>query len=230
MKSFRRRRLGLVVSIIIALISWAGFQLIDGAPINPESQIEHSEELTAMYSRASKNLDELDVKGRAPKTGYERLHFGGGWESIGDCDMRNIVLNRDMREVRIDDSCRVLRGILSDPYSGKDIRFVRGPSSSSDVQIDHIVALSDAWQKGAQQLSYERRVAFANDPLNLLAVDGAANQEKSDSDAATWLPPFKPFRCQYVARQIAVKKSYQLWVTPAEKTAMQRVLSSCPQV
>ena len=95
------------------------------------------------------------------------------------------------------------------------------------MQIDHVVALSDAWQKGAQQLTAEQRVQLANDPLNLLAVDGPANQAKSDADAATWLPPHKPFHCQYVARQVAVKRKYQLWVTEAEKEAMIRILLSC---
>jgi hypothetical protein len=104
---------------------------------------------------------------------------------------------------------------------------MRGPDSSK-VQIDHVVALSDAWQKGAQQLTSEQRYQLANDPLELLAVDGQANTQKSDGDAATWLPPNKPYRCAYVARQVAVKQKYQLWITAAEHDAMQRVLSSCP--
>ncbi len=96
------------------------------------------------------------------------------------------------------------------------------------MQIDHVVALSDAWQTGAQQLTASQRLALANDPLNLLAVDGAANQQKEDSDAASWLPPRKTFRCAYVSRQVAVKVRYRLWVTAAEKAAIARVLSSCP--
>jgi hypothetical protein len=118
--------------------------------------------------------------------------------------------------------------VLNDPYTGKTIEFQRGETSSQTVQIDHVVALSDAWQKGAQQLAFEKRVALANDPLELLAVDGEANQQKSDGDAATWLPANKSFRCQYVARQIAVKQKYMLWVTEPEKQAMLRVLGSCP--
>jgi hypothetical protein len=121
-----------------------------------------------------------------------------------------------------------MSGLLHDPYTGKDITFTRGIDTSSAVQIDHVVALSDAWQTGAQQLSANQREQLANDPLELLAVDGPANQQKSDGDAATWLPPNKPFRCQYIARQIAVKAKYMLWVTAAEKEAMQRVLASCP--
>jgi len=128
----------------------------------------------------------------------------------------------------VNDKCQVTSGRLDDPYTAKTIAFTRGASTSADVQIDHVVALSDAWQKGAQQLSAERREELANDPLELLAVDGPANQQKSDGDAATWLPANKPFRCQYVARQIAVKKKYGLWVTQAEKDTMLRVLSVCP--
>jgi len=174
-------------------------------------------------------LNTLSVKGRAPKTGYNRSQFGDGWALFGGCDTRNIILFRDMRNTKVaDDNCTVLKGTLSDPYTGKAIEFTRGSSSSNDVQIDHVVALSDAWQKGAQNLSPAMRQAFANDGLNLLAVDGPANQQKSDGDAATWLPSNKDFRCRYIARQIAVKKQYKLWITSSEKEAMLRVLSTCP--
>jgi hypothetical protein len=173
-------------------------------------------------------LEELEVKGRAPKTGYDRAQFGDGWASEGGCDTRNIILHRDLTEVEVNAECQVESGVLNDPYTGQMIYFQRGSGTSDDVQIDHVVALSDAWQKGAQQLSYEKRVELANDPLELLAADGASNQQKGAGDAATWLPAHKPFRCQYVARQIAVKKKYDLWVTQAEKDAIARVLGSCP--
>lgn len=173
-------------------------------------------------------LAKLEVKGRAPKTGYTRAHFGGGWSSSAGCDVRNLVLARDLENTIMNDSCQVVSGTLHDPYTGKVVQFRRGGSTSQAVQIDHVVALSDAWQKGAQQMSHEGRVRFSNDPLNLLAVDGAANQQKGDGDAATWLPPNRAFRCQYVARQIAVKIRYRLWVTQAEKGAAARVLGSCP--
>jgi hypothetical protein len=104
--------------------------------------------------------------------------------------------------------------------------YVRG--GVSEVDVDHVVALADAWQKGAQQLSPARREVFANDPLELLAVSSTANRIKGDGDAATWLPSNKAFRCDYVARQIAVKQKYELWVTQAEHDAMARVLSTCP--
>jgi hypothetical protein len=105
--------------------------------------------------------------------------------------------------------------------------FMRGATTSAAVQIDHVVALSDAWQKGAQQWSAQRRRDFANDPLELLAVYGPANESKGDGDAATWLPPQKSFRCAYVTRQVEVKARYALWVTAAEQAAMARVLATC---
>src|SRR5699024_3425620 len=134
----------------------------------------------------------LEVKGRAPKTGYSRDQFGNGWlDPDGNgCDTRNDILNRDLESVVHDsDGCKVLTGVLQDPFTDQEIHFTRGAETSTAVQIDHVVALSDAWQKGAQQLSEEERARFANDPLNLLAVDGPANAQKSDADAATWLPP-----------------------------------------
>lgn len=179
---------------------------------------------------ATAALAQLSVKGRAPKTGYARENFGDGWGSIGYCDTRNFILKRDLTNITWRDSpdCTVATGVLKDPYTGKVIHFVRGVGSSLAVQIDHVVALSDAWQKGAQQLSFQTRQNFANDPLNLLAVDGPTNGQKSDSDAASWLPPNKGYRCPYVARQIAVKRKYHLWVTSAEKDAIARVLQACP--
>lgn len=179
---------------------------------------------------AADALNTLEVKGRAPKTGYKRAQFGEGWANAGLCDVRNFILKRDMTNVvtRSDSDCTVLSGTLQDPYTGKTIQFQRGEQTSDDVQIDHVVALSDAWQKGAQALSPEDRMRLANDALNLLAVDGASNQAKSDADAATWLPSNKDYRCRFVARQIAVKQKYKLWVTQAEKDAMNRVLSTCP--
>ncbi len=122
----------------------------------------------------------------------------------------------------------IATGVLQDPYTGQTINFVRGVGTSNEVQIDHVVAVSDAWQKGAQQLSSDQRYAFYNDPLNLLAVSGSANAQKSDSDAASWLPPNTAYRCSFVARQVAVKISYNLWVTQAEYDAISRVLQQCP--
>ena len=169
------------------------------------------------------------MKGRAPKTGYSRDEFGQAWfdTNRNGCDTRNDILRRDLTDRDMKNWCKVLAGTRApDPYTGTTIRFALG--GASEIDIDHVVALSDAWQKGAARWPAGKRLAFANDPLVLLAVDAGANRSKGDGDAATWLPPNKSYRCQYVARQVAVKVKYDLWVTAAERDAMVRVLSTCP--
>lgn len=225
-QSLRKRRrvlaaLALLVGVIMMIVVNADNYELRVPAVDTPAMIKDA-------TSAQSVLDTLEVKGRAPTTGYSRAQFGDGWDSTAGCDTRNIILARDLVEEAIGDNCKVQSGILHDPYTGATIQFVRGGTTSDDVQIDHVVALSDAWQKSAQQLSKETRILLANDPLELLAVDGAANQQKSNGDAATWLPSNKPFRCQYVARQIAVKKKYDLWVTLAERDAMARVLTTCP--
>ncbi len=177
-------------------------------------------------------LATLPVKGKAPKTGYDRVgDFGPAWKDMdhNGCDTRNDILARDLADETKSGSCRVLTGILHDPYTGTTIDFVRGPHSA-DVQIDHRVPLANAWQTGAQQLTLDAREQLANDPLNLVAVDGPTNERKSDGDAATWLPPQTSYRCEYVALQVAVKAKYHLWVAPAERDAIARVLAGCPVI
>jgi hypothetical protein len=184
-------------------------------------------------SSALAALAAVEVKGRAPRSGYERDLFGESWVDVdrNGCDTRNDILARDLANETFKPGthdCVVLTGTLAEPYTGQTISFQRGQDTSDDVQIDHVVALSDAWRKGAQALDLTRRTAFANDPLNLLAVDGPLNQQKSDGDAATWLPPNRSYRCAYVARQVAVKVRYELWTTRAERNAIATILGNCP--
>lgn len=227
----RRRRMVLVAVILIGTLGWIVVKERPNLPLMPpNSQPQQSGSNSGSGEVARDALAALPTKGRAPKTGYKRSQFGDGWAKAGGCDTRNVILRRDLTNAVLgDDNCKVQAGALSDPYTGQRIAFKRGANSSGAVQIDHVVALSNAWQTGAQQLSSEQRISLANDPLELLAVDGPANQQKGDGDAATWLPSNKPFRCQYIARQIAVKKKYLLWVTPPERTAMERILASCPE-
>lgn len=182
--------------------------------------------------RAARALAALPVKGRAPMTGYSREAFGPAWADVdgNGCDTRDDVLRRDLTVLGLarDDDCVVTSGMLTGPYTGATIRFVRGRSTSARVQVDHVVALANAWVTGAWRWPATERVQFANDPLNLLAVDGPVNEAKGAGDAATWLPPDRSFRCAYVARQTAVKRRYHLWLTPAEKAAITRVLRGCP--
>jgi hypothetical protein len=174
-------------------------------------------------------LATLHVRGRGALTGYERKAFGPRWADVdrNGCDTRNDVLARDLTgETFRRGGCVVLTGTLVDPYTGRRIGFTKAAAAA--VQVDHVVALADAWQKGADRWPAERRRAFANDPLNLLATAGPVNQAKGDSDAASWLPPRRSYRCTYVARQVAIKTRYQLNVTAAEKAAIAAVLARCP--
>jgi len=190
-----------------------------------------SVEAKPIYSATSISaLAKLKVRPLGSQSGYDRDYFSDGWGDIGYCDLRNYILKRDLTNItwRADANCLVATGTLKDPYTGKVIRFVRGVKTSMAVQIDHVVALSNAWKTGAASASATTRYNIANDPLNLLAVDGPTNGSKSDSDASQWLPPNRAYHCAYVSRQVAVKVKYTLWVTTAEKTAMTKVLRTCP--
>lgn len=185
----------------------------------------------APASEALAALEKLPVKGKSPLTAYDREgKFGASWTDVDDngCDTRNDILQRDLTSIVTEGDCTVMTGVLVSPYTTATIAFRRGADTSAEVQIDHIVALANAWQTGAGKLSQEQRVALANDPLNLFAVDGRSNSQKGAGDAATWLPASKSFRCVYVGHQIAVKEKYDLWVTSAEHDAIERVLASCP--
>jgi hypothetical protein len=173
-------------------------------------------------------LNNLEVKGRAPKTGYARSQFPH-WSDPdrNGCDARNDILKRDLTNITYKAGtrdCKVIAGQLLDPFSGRLITF---SADKVVVDIDHVVALSNAWQTGAAYFDKNKRSQIANDPLNLLAVDAKLNRKKGDGDAATWLPPYKAFRCEYVARQVAVKAKYGLWVTQPEKAAIGKILSTC---
>ena len=228
---YRKRRLATVLAALAAVI---GVVIANPSSYEPldepvEAKSDESERVEGQ-PLATEVLAKLEVKGRAPKTGYNREEFYKTWPKIEGCSLRQRIIKREVGEsARLDtDECTVVAGEFVEPYTGEYLVFTQKAEFSNRIQIDHVVALSDAWQKGAQYQTAEARYALATDPLNLLAVDSVANQQKSDGDAATWLPKNKAFRCQYVARQIAVKFKYALWVTQAEYDAMARVLESCP--
>ena len=224
----RIKRNGRSVAVVLVAMVAAGFLLL------PDWQQAHQPAPTVPTSQqsllAATILEQLDIRPSASKAGYNRKLFSDGWAKVDSCTVRDKILARDMTDVRYraPDNCTVIAGSLNDPYTAKIIHFVRGPNTSSAIQIDHVVAVSNAWQSGAQQLSKAQREQLYNDPLELIAVDGPANEQKGDSDAAGWLPANPGYDCPYVARQIAVKKKYHLWVTATEHAAMKKVLSICP--
>lgn len=201
-----------------------------GATLPPTDAAAAAQEPVTSAAALSQ-LDNIPVKGRAPMTGYARGQFGPAWEDIdqNSCDTRNDILRRDLTDLRVKagaTGCVILSGTLNDPYTGTVIHFERGPHSA-DVQIDHVVALADAWQKGARQWDAGKRLQFANDPANLLAVDGPANMQKGAGDLATWLPSNKSFRCTYAAKTVDVKAKYGLWMTQAEHDKARDILIGC---
>jgi len=189
--------------------------------------------ITISPTDALSDLTGIPIKGRAPMTGYTSDEtFWGMWGTQpGGCDTRNFILGRDMTVItmKAGSNCLVQTGILDDPYTGKTINFTRGGGSNYDggVQIDHVVARANAWATGAFAWTPDQRVAFANDPLELLAADATANQQKGSGDAATWLPSNKAFRCEYVTTQVEVKTKYGLWMTQAEHDTIQTILKGC---
>lgn len=217
---YRRRRSIALVIIIILILS----VLIAGLASSTKNI--KADQQAIDFRPALERLDSLSVASKTSNQKYERSMFGSGWTTKDGCDTRNIILYRDLTDATISSDCLVMSGVLIDPYSSETINFKRG-TTSSQVQIDHVVALSDAWLSGAENLPTETRVQFANDPLELLAVSAKQNQAKSGSDASKWLPPNKSYQCTYVARQIDIKAKYKLTLSSAEKDIMNKVLSGC---
>lgn len=187
------------------------------------------------YDDARAQLAALPVKGWDRQSDFSRYRYGEPWSDDVDvefghngCNTRDDILRRDLTQLLVrPGTCYAQGGVLIDPYTGESIAFVRGPQSSEAVQIDHVVSLSDAWYKGARDWDDQRRRDFANDPRNLLAVGAKANFDKAFRDANAWLPPNREFRCEFVARQVAVKTTYRLWLSTNEKRAMAAVLDHC---
>lgn len=219
---------GVVVWLVINPTSYDAVFVVSGNE-GADYAAEAVSDADADAPLATEILEKLEVKGRAPKTGYSRDQFYNGWPTVEGCSLRQKIIKREFGETAVLDGCNVVAGEYDEPYTGEHLKFTERAQISSGVQIDHVVALSDAWQKGAQYMEASTRYQIATDPLNLLAVEAAANSKKSDGDAATWLPPNKKFRCQYVARQVSVKYKYGLWVTSGEKEAIAGVLQNCPQ-
>ena len=232
MKRTHRGHLVIVLSVFLtALALLVGFWWRTSGPTHATGPADMT---LGSADDSRRALEELRVieNGSESVPQYSRDQFGQRWADVdrNGCDTRNDVLKRDLHDLQMKRSspqCVVVSGVLNDPYTGRQIDFQRGEDSSEAVQIDHVVALANAWKSGAWQWDAVRRQDFANDPFNLLAVDGAANQDKGASSADQWLPSNSAYQCAYVQRQIAVKTSWGLGVTRAEKKAMTSVLERC---
>lgn len=238
------RPIGALAALASVVVLLAGCAVVAPAPVSSAdtSTDELAEQVGAADGAAADGarlaataLDVLAGLEIAPKTEWDghfdrQGSFGETWlDPDGNgCDARNDALRDALTDVTLlNDGCRVASGVFTDPYSGQTVDFERGPDTSDDVQIDHVVALYNSWRTGAQDLTFEERLALANDPLNLQPTLDWVNDEKASSDASQWLPPDDSYHCIYVSRQIAVKATYRLWVTQNELDAMVDVLEGC---
>jgi len=170
---------------------------------------------------------------------YRRAAFGESWTDDNTapgghngCDTRNDILDRDLVDKTYVSIKRcpnaVATGTLHDPYTNAIVAFVRGAQTGAAVQIEHIVPLAYAWDLGARNWTDEMRVRFANDPANLLAIEGQINQDKGDQEPADWMPPNTAFHCQYAMQFIEVLRGYALPVDAPSAAVLRDAAATCP--
>jgi Protein of unknown function (DUF1524) len=170
---------------------------------------------------------------------YRRAAFGDSWTDDSTapgghngCDTRNDILDRDLVDKTYVATKRcpnaVATGTLHDPYTSETINLVRGNQTGAAVQIDHLVPLAYAWDQGARNWTNDMRVRFANDPANLLAVDGPVNEDKGDGEPAVWMPPNHAFWCQYAVQFAAVLRGYGLPVDAPSAPVLRDAAATCP--
>ncbi|WP_200216023.1 HNH endonuclease family protein [Micromonospora coerulea] len=174
-------------------------------------------------STAQSQLNALTVAAQGSTTGYSRDLFPHWITISGTCNTRETVLKRDGTSVVVDSSCAATSGRWYSPYDGATWY------AASDVDIDHVVPLAEAWRSGANSWTTSRRQSFANDLTRpqLIAVTDNVNQAKGDQDPSTWQPPLSSYRCTYSKMWITVKYSWALTLQSSEKSALQSMLNTC---
>jgi hypothetical protein len=232
----RKRLVALVIAVALALV--VAYQTIVSADQRAASFMAQADIPTV-----APGVDVLagvaEVPLRIRGFDYRRAAFGDAWTDDNPapgghngCDTRNDILDRDLVDKTYVSITRcpnaVATGTLHDPYTNATVAFVRGNQVGASVQIDHIVPLALAWDLGARNWPDDLRVRFANDPANLLAVAGQANQDKGDSEPVLWMPPNVAFRCQYAVQFVAVLRGYGLPVDAPSAGALREAASTCP--
>jgi Protein of unknown function (DUF1524) len=231
-----RNRL-LWLAMVVALAVVVAYQVI--ASTGDRAQFVAQADIPTVAPGVDVLAGILEVPVRIRGYDYRRDAFGDTWTDDNPapgghngCDTRNDILDRDLVDKTYVSIKRcpnaVATGTLHDPYTNATVAFVRGAQVGAAVQIDHIVPLALAWDLGARNWTDDMRLRFANDPANLLAVDGPANQHKGDQEPATWMPPNTAFRCQYAMQFIAVLRGYGLPVDAPSATALRDAAATCP--
>ncbi|MFF4879377.1 HNH endonuclease family protein [Micromonospora sp. NPDC000668] len=172
---------------------------------------------------AQSQLNSLTVAAQGSTSGYSRDLFPHWITISGSCNTREQVLKRDGTSVVVDSSCAAASGRWYSPYDGATW------TAASDVDIDHVVPLAEAWRSGANSWTTSRRQSFANDLTRpqLIAVTDNVNQSKGDQDPSTWQPPLSSYRCTYSKMWITVKYNWSLKLQSSEKSALQSMLNTC---
>ncbi|MEV1018956.1 HNH endonuclease family protein [Streptomyces sp. NPDC050264] len=187
----------------------------------PAAQAAPPTPVTAATARTY--LSELTVKTEGSSDGYSRDKFPHWITQSGTCNTREVVLKRDGTNVQTGSDCAATSGSWYSAYDGATW------TASGDVDIDHVVPLSEAWKSGAGSWTTAQRQSFANDLTRpqLIAVTDNVNQSKGDQDPAEWMPPRAAYACTYLRMYVQVKHYYDLSVDSAEKSAIQSKLSGC---
>ena len=225
------------LAVVVALAVLVAYQVVGSS--GERAQFVAQAEIPTVAPGVDVLAGIAEVPVRIRGHDYRRDAFGDTWTDDNPapgghngCDTRNDILDRDLVNKTYVSIKRcpnaVATGTLHDPYTNATVAFVRGAQVGAAVQIDHIVPLALAWDLGARNWPDDMRLRFANDPANLIAVDGPANQDKGDHEPATWMPPNTAFRCQYAMQFIAVLRGYALPVDAPSATVLRDAAATCP--
>lgn len=189
----------------------------------------HTDKNTGMYHCHKKHCFAMRERRPPITTRTVPAYNRDEWKHWSDFDLDCMNTRHEILKAQADgpirfspDGCYVSMSTWHDPFSGKT--FTR----ASDLDVDHIVPLKWAHDNGGYAWNRERKEEFANDPINLLAVDDGLNSQKRAQPPTAWMPPNHYFRCEYLDLWLKVLKKYDdLRMHPAEKRIFSRQLRAC---
>lgn len=230
----RRNRPWLIAVVVVVVLVGLALGVVDLEDLTGEgsgttTSFTNGTSESGDPEEAAEALENLEVEPAGSMEGYSREefpHWSGagefGWQAPDpSCDARDAALARDGEDVEIGSDCEILSGEWTDPYAGEVI------TDSSEIDIDHIVPLANAWRSGADEWDDDLREEFANAPINLLSTDAGENRAKGDRGPEAWRPPDEGAWCDYSVRWISVKSSYELSVNEEERASLEEMLQTC---